>query len=324
MGIRKKKQLKLRNRRSKSQRLYLLPTDSFRVSNTMGQGVMERGAYDENDIAKVLRQLVDAGTFDMTTDRGEGLCIVYDMDSIRKRSEELHYAFNVNGRSNFLHCFAVKDAPVVPILQACLKAGMGLECASIVEVQLSLRSGCPSDRVVFDGVAKTVHEIEFALQNGVHLNMNSFAEVGRVQALLTAKPELAASTSRIGLRVNPLIGKGSIAMFSVSTSDSKFGVPITEREQIIECFGAHPWINGLHVHVGSQGFQLDSMVEGIACVVDLVPAVEEKTSKKLKFIDIGGGLPGNYDSRVIKPTYLEYSQLLQKRIPLLFDPSRDW
>lgn len=65
----------------------------------------------------------------------------------------------------------------------------------------------------------------------------------------------------MGLRVNPQVGQGAIQATSTATSTSKFGVTLNEnREQIIEAVTTNPWLNGLHVHVGSQGCPLQLIV----------------------------------------------------------------
>ena len=64
-----------------------------------------------------------------------------------------------------------------------VEAGAGLECASIEEVELSLAAGCAPERIIFDSPAKTTAELRFALERGIHLNLDNFGELERVRAL---------------------------------------------------------------------------------------------------------------------------------------------
>lgn len=49
------------------------------------------------------------------------------------------------------------------------------------------------------------------------------------------------------------VGEGRIAALSTAGRVSKFGVPLTEvRAQVVDAFVRHPWLNALHLHVGSQ------------------------------------------------------------------------
>ena len=68
----------------------------------------------------------------------------------------------------------------------------------------------------------------------------------------------------IGLRINPVVGAGTIAMISTATPQSKFGLPLTKDtwDRILDLFKNNPWLNGVHIHVGSQGVPLDKFVDG--------------------------------------------------------------
>mmetsp|Transcript_17830 Transcript_17830/g.28763 ORF Transcript_17830/g.28763 Transcript_17830/m.28763 type:complete len:202 (+) Transcript_17830:169-774(+) len=116
---------------------------------------------------------------------------------------------------NFMHACAVKANPLAYFLTRARDLGHGAECASISEVVHSLSVGFEPDRVVFDSPCKTAAEIEYALRKGVHLNMDNLQELERVEQILT-RVELGPK-SIVGIRVNPLVGAGTIAAFSVST-----------------------------------------------------------------------------------------------------------
>eukprot|EP00596_Hydrurales_sp_CCMP1899_P009885 CAMPEP_0119053314 /NCGR_PEP_ID=MMETSP1177-20130426/74352_1 /TAXON_ID=2985 /ORGANISM="Ochromonas sp, Strain CCMP1899" /LENGTH=588 /DNA_ID=CAMNT_0007033237 /DNA_START=507 /DNA_END=2274 /DNA_ORIENTATION=- len=129
--------------------------------------------------------------------------------------------------NEFLHCFAVKSCPLSYVLHSAVQEGLGLECASIMEVKQALRCGCDSSKVVFDSPCKTVEELHFSLTLGVHININSLGELEKIKNILKSLHEKGlSSTSSIGLRLNPLIGSGAIAALSTATETSKFGVPL--------------------------------------------------------------------------------------------------
>lgn len=49
------------------------------------------------------------------------------------------------------------------------------------------------------------------------------------------------------------MGEGRIAALSTVGRISKFGVPLLEcRTELLRAFADHPWLNALHLHVGSQ------------------------------------------------------------------------
>merc|ERR1712137_296776 len=124
----------------------------------------------------------------------------------------------------------------------------------------------------------------------------------------------------IGLRINPQIGQGALKGFSTGTSTSKFGIAIEDyEEEIHTALTSIPWLQMLHCHVGSQGCDFTLMTSGIRRVVDLALRInKELGERKIKVIDIGGGLPVNFASDQILPTFEQYAKALKRTIPELF------
>lgn len=62
------------------------------------------------------------------------------------------------------------------------------------------------------------------------------------------------SRSVIGLRINPLVGAGSIAALSTATASSKFGVPLHDasRDAILSAYLDNEFLTSVMCHVGSQ------------------------------------------------------------------------
>ena len=117
-----------------------------------------------------------------------------------------------------------------------------------------------------------------------------------------------SSSSRLGLRINPLVGGGAIAQLSTATAKSKFGIPLTDatRAEILTYFQENSFLNGLMLHVGSTGMAVDTMTEGIAIVNALaneVDAVVGEAGGRIRYIDIGGGLSANSDCDERKVTF---------------------
>ena len=156
------------------------------------------------------------------------------------------------------------------------------------------------------------------LQRGIGLNIDNFQEYERVQSLLAD----IDSSSRIGFRINPQVGAGSISAMSTATPTSKFGVALEDegnRNSIIDRYRNSPWLTSLHTHVGSQGCDLDLMVAGIRKTVDLAGEINTAIGKQqVELIDIGGGLPVNFDSDEVTPTFAEYAGVLRAVVPELF------
>jgi diaminopimelate decarboxylase len=243
---------------------------------------------------------------------GANAAIFHHLGLMRSRIAALQSAFPTSA----LHAIAIKANPVLEILREIVRSNAGLEAASIEEVELALAAGCLPDRIVFDSPAKTRAEIERALQLGVHLNLDNFDELERVEDCRVE----SKSKSVIGLRVNPMVGGGAIAHTSVADAKSKFGVPLdSHRPQIMRAFAKYPWLCGLHVHVGSQGCSLELLVEAACRASMLRRQIIAETGTRVPWVDIGGGLSTVYREGDTAPTPAEYRALLERRAPELFD-----
>jgi diaminopimelate decarboxylase len=244
---------------------------------------------------------------------GASAAIVHHLELMRARIAALQAAFP----ERTLHAVAIKANPVLEILREVVGTGAGLEAASLEEVALALAADCPADRVVFDSPAKTRDEIRQALAWGVYLNADNFDELDRIADARRS----VESSSTVGLRVNPMVGGGAIAHTSVAQADSKFGVPwSTDRAKIIAAFAELAWLGGLHVHVGSQGCELELLAEAARRVAELRRAIIAETGREVSYVDLGGGLPTAYHSNQLAPTPADYRALVEQRAPDLFAP----
>ncbi len=142
--------------------------------------------------------------------------IIHHLGLMRARIVALQSAFP----KDCMHTVAIKANPVVEILREVVGTGVGLEAASIEEVELALAAGCRAERVVYDSPAKTVAEIDRCIEWGVYLNADNFDELDRIAYALKKRN----SASLVGLRINAMVGSGTIEHTSVSAASSRFGV----------------------------------------------------------------------------------------------------
>ncbi len=242
--------------------------------------------------------------------------IFYDLEFLSDRIDNIKSQFP----STTLHAIAVKANPLIKILSLIKKAEVGLEVASLPELFLAEKVGFSPDKIVFDSPAKTRMELETALKLGVYINADSFDELDRIGEILQG----LNSKSKIGVRVNPQVGKGSIISTSVADSISKFGIPMNEnREKLKEYYLKYSWLNGIHVHIGSQGCPVSLIIEGIGKVMKLVEDINESLTKqslnrRIDVFDMGGGLAVSYHENIKPISMNEYKNLLQRKFPNLF------
>jgi diaminopimelate decarboxylase len=165
------------------------------------------------------------------------------------------------------------------------------QVASFGELACALAAGFDPKRIVFDSPAKTARELAYALEKGVAVNIDNAQELARAAALLEANPTWQDG-ALIGLRVNPQVGAGAIAALSTGGAVSKFGWPLLEeRDAMIAAYVRYPWLNMLHLHVGSQGLPTALIAEGVARVWQLLEDIDAACGgRRVVVLDIGGGL----------------------------------
>ncbi|MER6499133.1 diaminopimelate decarboxylase [Streptomyces sp. NPDC001455] len=240
-----------------------------------------------------------------------------DVDGVLAAVGALNEAFE--GPAPVHHTFAAKACGLVPVLRLLADAGMGCEVASPGELEQALAAGFTYDRLVFDSPAKTVEELEFALAHGIAINLDNFQELARVDRLLTGRE----AAGPIGLRVNPQVGAGAIGAMSTATATSKFGIALRDPgavDAVIDAFAHRPWLNRLHAHVGSQGCPLPLIAEGVRAAYELAERVNAELGRaQITGLDIGGGLPVNFDDEDDRPTYADHVTELRRAAPGLFD-----
>ncbi|MCX5586442.1 diaminopimelate decarboxylase [Streptomyces erythrochromogenes] len=279
-----------------------------------------KGAAERRDL--VVRAAVEQGLVG-GADSAEPLVCLLDGDGIRASAAALTAAFAdaLAPGTPVLHAFAVKAAPLVPVLRLLADAGLGCEVASPGELALARAAGVPAARTVLDSPAKTAAELREALALGIAVNADNRQELERLDALVAAAP----TASPIGVRINPQTGAGAIDALSTATSTSKFGVALRDpgaRAWLVRAFLDRPWLTRLHIHSGSQGVPLELIAQGVRELHALAEEINAAAGRRrIDTLDIGGGLPVNFASDEATPTYARYVSALREAVPALFDGS---
>jgi diaminopimelate decarboxylase len=262
---------------------------------------MHDGRCPVGDVAAALKAAEAEGLWPVKA------ALFHDLDGLEGRIASLQSAFP----ADTLHAIAIKANPVVEVLRTIVATGAGLEAASWEEVKCALAAGCPPNRIVFDSPAKTDQELRESLELGLWINADNDQELERLAALG------APGNAKVGLRVNPQIGEGSIAMTSTVGRQSKFGLPLHRVPELLERF---PFLSGLHVHTGSQGVGLPLLKQAAMAVVEVVAA------HGLEWIDIGGGIPVRYrDDAPMPPSFQAWADAVSaipKHIKILTEVGR--
>lgn len=240
---------------------------------------------------------------------------VIDFERVKETVNALNSAFP----APFFHTFAVKANALVAVLAELKQLGMGAEVASSGELLIAQKAGFLSSETIFDSPAKTKADLAQCVANNISLNIDNLQELARVDALVEQHP---STSSVIGFRINPQIGSGSISSTSTATSTSKFGYALADgdnRQQLLDVYRQRPWLTSLHTHSGSQGCELELMAQGIKELVKLAEEINEYVGhQQIQQLDIGGGLPVNFASEEVTPSFQDYADVLKQTVPELF------
>ena len=209
--------------------------------------------------------------------------LVYDEKMIHDRAKEVWSSL-----PEFNHCFALKACPYEGMLRLLGEHGFGFEAASYQEAFLA-GSLFPKSHILYDGPAKTPDEIKKSAAHGWLLSASHLEEAGKISAPCF-------------LRVNPMVGAGTIAATSLSVKGGRFGEPAGELPLELP-----PQIKGLHAHAGSAGCTIGLLAQSARALADLACA-----HPQVEWINIGGGLPAD-------GSYAEYAKALKSLVPELFE-----
>ncbi len=213
-----------------------------------------------------------------------------------------------------------KDVDVVYAGKAFLSLGMvriideegcSLLCASGGELAYAMRAGLPPERVQVHGNNKTDAELAECLDARVgRVVVDSFFEMER----LSRMAEERGMVQPVLIRVTPGIKADTHDYIQTGQEDSKFGFGLAEGlalravKRALDLPGVE--LAGLHMHIGSQIFALQSFSKAIEVVVDFMGQIREETGHTVRELDTGGGLGIAYGLPDEPSTIQEYGKVI--------------
>lgn len=239
------------------------------------------------------RTLVPAGLLacdlEELADRFGTPLFVYDEDFLRARCREYvrHFgAGNVAYASKAFLCTAM--ARLVD------QEGLNLDVATGGELAVALNAGFPPSRIVMHGNNKSDGEITAALGAGVGtVVVDSLDEIERLDRAVAH----GATAPRILIRVTPGVEAHTHEFVETGTERSKFGFSIASGaalDAVRRTASSHLSVAGLHCHIGSQIYRLDSYRRATEIVVGFAVEAERVLGVTVEELDLGGGLGARY------------------------------
>lgn len=209
---------------------------------------------------------------------------VLDEMRIRENYQRVQQAFS-SEYSDFKIFYAAKANTNLAVLRILEQEGSGIDAVSPGEIYTALLAGFEPERILFTGNNVTTDELQFALDSGVRINLDSVSMLERL-----AKLEKAEGT-KISFRVNPMVGAGHHDHCITGGELSKFGVREQEAVEVYKkakSLGFEPV--GIHTHIGSGILDPEPFKLAVQVLMDIAGRVHLDAGVEFEFIDFGGGL----------------------------------
>ncbi|MDA8300785.1 MAG: diaminopimelate decarboxylase [Actinomycetota bacterium] len=229
---------------------------------------------------------------------------VYDEEHIRRRCREARRAFGprVAYASKAFMCKAM--AALVHEEGCCIDVSTGGELA------VALAAGVPGERLVMHGNNKSMEELEAARAAGVgRVVVDSFDEIDRL-ATLSQKLPHGRPAPKVWARVTPGVEAHTHEYVMTGQDDSKFGFGLAsgaaeEALHRLRSEFAGVELVGLHVHIGSQIFALESFELALSVIAQFF----ERSG--LEELCMGGGLGVPYVAGESAPSITEWAEAIK-------------
>ena len=183
--------------------------------------------------------------------------------------------------------FSVKANSNQAIISLMKSLGAGADVVSAGELERALRAGISPDKIIFEGVGKSLNDIEYAVHSNIRqINIESMEELNMINAI----GQRLNKKIFIGARLNPDIDSQSHDKISTGRKTDKFGITfnllpdlcseIKKLEQI--------QLKGISCHIGSQIHDI-KIFEKIFSKMKKAAEIIINNNLSITHLDLGGG-----------------------------------
>lgn len=191
--------------------------------------------------------------------------------------------------------FAVKANSNPEIVKTLFEAGASFDVASMPEFMIVYeyiknmpekeRQDWIWDKIIYANTIKPIETLEALNKYKPLVTYDNIDELKKISK--------HAPQAGLCLRIR-VPNTGSMVELS-----SKFGADPGEAVDLIEeAFRVGLVVEGLSFHVGSQCTNFNNYVQALALSSNIIKEAESRLNKRIKILDIGGGFPVKYDSKV--------------------------
>ena len=233
------------------------------------------------------KPFIEGVCFDELTTTVETPFYLYSQKSITDAYKKLRDSLNTK------IFFSVKANSNQAIISLMKSLGAGADVVSAGELERALRAGISPDKIIFEGVGKSLNDIEYAVHSNIRqINIESMEELNMINAI----GQRLNKKIFIGVRLNPDIDSQSHYKISTGRKTDKFGITfdllpdlcseIKKSEQI--------QLNGISCHIGSQVHDI-KIFEKVFNKMKKATEIIKENDLSIDHLDLGGGFGVVYD-----------------------------
>lgn len=250
---------------------------------------------------------------------------VYEEEIIQRQLRNLLSSI-VYGPLGVLYAMKANSNPhILGILQKTGKEmgdrAIGIDAVSPGEIALALKTEFPAKDILFTGNNITDEEMDFAVEKGVLLNIDSLSRLDKFGKIYPGQ--------RICVRINPDVGAGHHDHCITGGPESKFGIWFSEVEPIKRIAQKyHLRIVGIHQHIGSQILKIATFLDAMDQILETALNFPD-----LEFVDLGGGFGVPYSpeeepldiktlGQGMYGRFIIFCNQYKRRLKLIVEPGR--
>lgn len=171
------------------------------------------------------------------------------------------------------------------------------------------------DKIIYANTIKPIDTLQALNQYKPLVTFDNQEELKKIRAY--------APDAGVVLRIR-VPNTGSMVELS-----SKFGAePGEAADLIVEAFNMGLVVEGLSFHVGSQCTNFENYVQALQLASNIIKEAEARSNQRIKILDIGGGFPVKYNTKVkafktlARKLNTETKRLFQPDVQIIAEPGR--
>ncbi len=299
------------------------------IITKLKSGCINRNEWHSNQSIKTRTHIDSVDINELINKFGSPL-FVFSEDTIRKKIQKYKKYFSTS-IFDIQMAWSYKTNYLDAICSIFYQEGFLAEVVSEMEYDKARYIGIPGNKIIFNGPNKSHQSLVKAIREGAKIHIDNFEEIEEISHIANKLNKIID----VGIRLN--LDTGTYPLWS------RFGFNLESGESLaaVKKIKLHSKLNlvGLHCHIGT--FVLDPNLYKIQVkkMTIFSQMLEEKKYAKIKYIDLGGGLPSNsklrdsyYHQNIIVPNMevfaktiisaLEDNKLSEPRLKIFLENGR--